>query len=155
MLCRRFRNEESGLLADLAAKEASTTLQTSVLSKSRKVKPTKTQTADTLALITRYYFNEVVDICELLTAIIRTASARGPAEIIDDLLLVTNDAEATMDADTRSAKIKAIAQKVLDQVVGKSPADFVQGLFMDFAVVESPWEFIVSFLSALGRETLG
>ncbi|GHJ87844.1 hypothetical protein NliqN6_4246 [Naganishia liquefaciens] len=133
MLCRRFRNEESGLLADLAAKEASTTLQTSVLSKSRKVKPTKTQTADTLALITRYYFNEVVDICELLTAIIRTASARGPAEIIDDLLLVTNDAEATMDADTRSAKIKAIAQKVLDQVVGKSPADFVQGLFMDFA----------------------
>ena len=133
ILCRRFKKDEAGLLADLAATEASTTLQSSVLSKSRKVKPTQSQSADTLTLITRYYFQEVLHICDLLTAIIRTASGSGPTEVIDDLLSPDSDTEATMDVETRSAKIKAIAQKVLDQIVGKSPADFIQGLFMDFA----------------------
>lgn len=131
ILSRRFKRDEAGLLEDLAATAASTTLQSSVLSKSRKAKPTKTQSADTLTLITRYYFQEVLAICDLLTAIIRTAC--GPEDVIDDLLSPDNDVEATMDVETRTARIKAIAQKVLDQVVGKSPAAFIQGLFMDFA----------------------
>jgi hypothetical protein len=131
ILCRRFKRDEAGLLEDLAATTASTTLQSSVLSKSRKAKPTTKQTADTFTLVTRYYFQEVLHICELLTAIIRTAS--GAAEIIDDLLSPDNEAEATMDVETRTARIKTIAQNVLKQVVGNSPAAFIQSLFMNFA----------------------
>jgi hypothetical protein len=35
--------------------------------------------------------------------------------------------------ETRKAKVKAIAQSVLAEVVGDSPSAFIQSLFMDFA----------------------
>lgn len=131
ILCRRFKKDEAGLLEDLAATAAATTLQSSVLSKSGKPKPTRTQNTDTLTLITRYYFQEVLAVCDLLTAIIRTASLNLGAD--EDVLISDDDGEGKMDVETRQARVKAIAQRVLDQVVGESPAGFIQTMFMNFA----------------------
>ncbi|KAJ9121601.1 hypothetical protein QFC22_002220 [Naganishia vaughanmartiniae] len=130
ILCRRFKKDEAGLLDDMATTAASTTLQSSLLSKSGKFKPTRTQNMDTMALITKYYFQEVLAICDLLTALIRTASLD-----VDDVadLLQSDDEEGTMDIETRKVKVKTIAQDVLSQVIGGEQSAFIQNLFMDFA----------------------
>ncbi|KAJ9091380.1 hypothetical protein QFC21_007235 [Naganishia friedmannii] len=130
ILCRRFKKDEAGLLDDMATTAAATTLQSSLLSKSGKFKPTRTQNMDTMALITKYYFQEVLAIGDLLTTLIRTASLD-----VDDVadFLQSEDKEETMDIETRKAKVKAIAQDVLSQVIGDEPSAFIQSLFMDFA----------------------
>ncbi|KAJ9111705.1 hypothetical protein QFC19_001065 [Naganishia cerealis] len=85
---------------------------------------------DTMTLITQYYFQEVLAICDLLTALIRTAAL----EVHDpDDIVQTKDEEGTMDVETRKARVKGITQDVLAQVVGDDPSAFMQRLFMDFA----------------------
>lgn len=130
ILYLRFKRDEAGLLEDLAATAAATTLQSSVLSKSAKPKPTRIQNIDTMRLFTQYYHQEVLSISNLLSAIIRTASL-NPGDIDD--VLVLGEEEGQMDVDARQARLKAIAQTVLDQIVGDSPAVFVQTMFMNFA----------------------
>jgi hypothetical protein len=131
ILYLRFKRDEAGILEDMAATAAATALQSSVLSKSAKTKPTRTQNVDTMRLFTQYYHQEVLKICDLLSAVIRTATLN--TEEVDDMLVLDVGEEEELDVDARQAKLKGIAQNVLDQVVGDSPATFVQTMFMNFA----------------------
>lgn len=131
VLYLRFKRDEAGILEDMAATAAATALQSSVLSKSAKPKPTRTQNIDTMRLFTQYYHQEVLKICDLLSALIRTASLN--TEELDDMLVLDDGEEAELDVDARQARLKALAQNVLDEVVGESPASFIQTMFMNFA----------------------
>lgn len=133
VLFKKFRNDEEALMDnDQSGPSASAggmdvlTLSRSTLHRSKaslKKSKNKQENTSVMDSITRYYFQENLAVCELLTALMKVQSKAEEMtlELLDEGL------------DSRSQQIGKLAKKMLDEIIDGKPADFIQTLFMEFA----------------------